>query len=792
MLNATVRKLEAFLFTHRAAVLAVFAALTAVMGWQASKLRMSAGFDKLLPAGHEYIKTFDDYRGRLHDANGIAVVVRPRHGDIWNGATLKTLLDVTQALSFLPGVNRGSVTSLWTPNVFVTRIIEEGFQSDLLISGTLTPEALTPQVIGEIRDRVIEGGYIGKLVARDGTGALIAAEVMDPDPHTGEPLDYIAFGHALEKQIRQKYENPQYESAGVEIQIIGFAKEVADIADGAAGVLLFCGIALLFTVLAVYWYCRSWMLTFQKIICSLTTLVWQFGTMRLLGLGLDPLAILVPFLIFAIGVSHGVQQINFMVREVAGGADMYTAARRSFSGLLIPGVLALSTTLVSFTTMVLVPIPLIRELAIVASIGIAYKVVSNLVMLPLAASYSKFAPEWGRMSQQRRDRRGGLMARIARVAEPRKARATVAVTLGVFVAAVFLGEGRVIGSLQPGSPELRPDARYNRDARSIAATFDLGLDWLTALVEAPAESCGNVELLKLVDEFSWEMQNVPGVISAESAASLTKLYNAGLNEGQPKMATIPRDSHTLGYNIAQAHEAAAFTGKDCKWMAVNLYLADHKAVTIRNVVAAVKRFRISHPMPGVKVRLASGNAGIEAATNEVLASEERPMLLYVFAAIMLLVCLAYRDWRAMLACCLPLAIATYIGYACMKLLGIGLTVATLPVMVLSVGVGVDYAFYIYNRLQLHLAKGESIVDAFERALRETGIATVFTALTLSVGVATWSFSALRFQADMGKLLAFMFMVNMIMAITALPAFAVVLEGLVPRRGPARLPGLAHD
>ncbi len=352
----------------------------------------------------------------------------------------------------------------------------------------------------------------------------------------------------------------------------------------------------------------------------------------------------------------------------------------------------------------------------------------------------------------------------------------------------------MVGSLQPGAPELRADARYNLDSRAIAEKFDVGLDWLTTVVEAPEESCGNVELLKLVDEFSWEMQSVPGVISAESVASLTRLYNTGLNEGQPKMATVPRDSHTLGYNIAQAHEAAAITGKGCKWMAVNLYLTDHKATTIQGVVAAVKAFRIAHTMPGVSFRLASGNAGVEAATNEVLAGEELPMMLYVYAAILLLVFLAYRDWRAMLACCLPLTVSTFIGYAFMKFLAIGLTVATLPVMVLAVGVGVDYAFYIYNRLQLHLAAGEDIVPAFEHALTETGIATVFTALTLSVGVATWSFSALKFQADMGKLLAFMFMVNLVMATkdtSPCSAFAVVLEtGVSHARGRCTWRGLA--
>ena len=223
--------------------------------------------------------------------------------------------------------------------------------------------------------------------------------------------------------------------------------------------------------------------------------------------------------------------------------------------------------------------------------------------------------------------------------------------------------------------------------------------------------------------------------------------------------------------------------------AVHIYLADHKATTINRLIAAVKDFRAREPMQGVKIRLAAGNAGVLAAINEEVEHSELPMMLYVYAAIVILVFLVYRDLRAVLACCLPLTVGTFIGYWFMKELQIGLTVATLPVMVLAVGIGVDYAFYIYNRLQLHLASGQGIVKAVEHAILETGMATIFTAITLAIGVATWSFSALKFQADMGKLLAFMFMVNMVMAMTVLPAFAVWLERVFPRRRPARAPGM---
>jgi predicted RND superfamily exporter protein len=224
---------------------------------------------------------------------------------------------------------------------------------------------------------------------------------------------------------------------------------------------------------------------------------------------------------------------------------------------------------------------------------------------------------------------------------------------------------------------------------------------------------------------------------------------------------------------------------------INVFLTDHKAETIKRVVSAVKRFRDENQLDGVTVRLASGSAGVQAATNEVLEETELPMMLYVYATIVILVFLTYRDWRAVVACCLPLTLATFIGYWFMKALDIGLTVATLPVMVLAVGIGVDYAFYIYNRLQIYLADGMDIVSGFRRALSETGIATVFTALTLSVGVATWLFSPLKFQADMGLLLAFMFMLNMLMAITVLPALAVTLDAVIPRRGPVRRPLMVH-
>lgn len=797
MLNRWVGGLERFFFLYRRATLGLLLALTALMGFFALQLRMDAGFEKQMPSDHPYIQTFQKYRADVLGANRLNIVVKARQGSIFTVAGLQKLYEVTQGVVFLPSIERLGVQSLWTPNSFVNEITEEGFRADPLIDGTISPGQLDEATVKKIREATARGGFIGTLVSRDESSAMVTAEIIEYD-REGKKVDYVAYNRVLEAQIRQKFED-----ANFEVQIIGFAKQIGDIADGASAVLEFCVIALLLTAAAVYWYCHSLRFTLLPIACSLTSLVWQFGALHLLGYGLDPLGVLVPFLVFAIGVSHGVQQINFIVREISHGKSCYEACRGSFTGLLIPGTLALVTAFVSFVTLVMIPIPMVRELAITASLGVAFKIITNLVMLPVAASFFNVSKAYADRAMLKREARSGWLRTLARVAEPRNAAVCLLVVGAIFAVAVVEGHGRVVGTTQPGAPELRPEARFNRDAVSISNNFDTGLDWLTVVFESTAKEgspeaaslCENVNLGLYQDRFTWALQPVQGVLSVSSFSGQMRLYNEGYNEGNPKMSVVPIDA---GNYAALATEIGRIRGtmrKDCSMTAVHLFLTDHKASTINRVIAAVEAFKKANPGDGpgegVQIRLASGNAGVLAAINDEVEKSELPMMLYVYAAIVILVFLVYRDFRAVLACCLPLTVGTFIGYWFMKELDIGLTVATLPVMVLAVGIGVDYAFYIYNRLQLHLSHGQPIVKALEHSILEVGTATIFTAITLAVGVATWSFSELKFQADMGKLLAFMFMVNMVMAMTALPAFAVWLERLFPRKKPVKAPGLAH-
>jgi predicted RND superfamily exporter protein len=412
-------------------------------------------------------------------------------------------------------------------------------------------------------------------------------------------------------------------------------------------------------------------------------------------------------------------------------------------------------------------------------------------MLPILVSYVRFDAGYVDRVTRARETRERWISHVGRLAEPRYAVRTVigfAVILGV---AVHQGRDRHVGDLHPGSPELRQDSRYNVDVRRVMERFSFGLDVLTVIAEAKPEACIDFDAMDHLARFSWRMRNVPGVVNVISLPLVARQSNAGWTEGNLKWVDLPRNRYSLVRVAGLVPEQTGLVNVDCSVMPIYVFMADHKAESIERAIAAVKQFREQHPLDGVRLRLASGNLGVMAAVNEVLERSEAPMMTWVYLAIVALVFATYRDWRATLCCSLPLVVATFLGYWFMDVLEIGLKVATMPVMVLAVGLGVDYAFYIYNRMQAHLADGFDATRAYQQALRETGVAVVFTAVTMAVGVWTWSFSALKFQADMGLLLAFMFFVNMLATVTLLPALAVTLDLLLPRRRPPPAPLFRH-
>ena len=764
--NSLAARMERLLFRRRALVIAAFALVTLVMGWFAAQLRVDAGFLKLVPLQHPYMQTFLQHREEFGDANRVVVALMAREGDIFTPEFFDVLRQVTDAVFFLPGVDRTQVYSILTPNVRYIEVLEDGVSADNVLPADFRP---TEAGLARVRDNAIKAGVVGRLVANDFTGAIVSAKLQEFHPNTGERLDYVEVARRLD-EIRSQAEA----RARVDVHVIGFAKLVGDIAAGATRVAAFFGIAFLVTALFVYLYTRSVRLTVPPLACSLTALVWQLGAVTVLGFGIDPLSILVPFLVFAVGVSHGVQMVNSVRAEVVAGASGLDAARTSFRRLLLPGAVALASDSVGFITISLIEVQVIRETAITASIGIVAIILTNLALLPVLLSYFRMSDEERQAAAGRDDLLRPLWSRVARLARRGPAAATMALSaLLVAVGAHYALQVRV-GDDHQGVPELRAQSVYNRDVAAITERFKIGVDVLTVYAETKPDGCIDYEVLRALDEFEWRMRNVEGVQSVLGLAGVARNINAGWHEGSLKWRTLPRNRYTLVQSVSPVSTSSGLINTDCSVLPVLIYTADHKADTIQRIVDAVNEFQRANTLDSLTLRLAGGNVGVMAATNEEVAASQFPILDYVFAAVVILCLVSFRSVAATVCIIVPLAAVSLLAYGLMAILEIGLKISTLPVVALGVGIGVDYAIYIYGRLRTHLDQGLDFADAYERTLNVTGASVALTGLTLAAGVATWIAAPLKFQADMGTVLMFMFLVNMVAAVVLLPALGAWL------------------
>lgn len=758
---------EKIIFRHRLPVVIVFLLATVYLCMQAMQLKLDAGFAKNVPLNHEYMINYMKHKENFGGANSVLVAVCDKDSDIFNENFFTTLKNVHDQLFFIPGVNRSQVISLYSPSTRFTEIVEGGFAGGPVIPADFSPKR--PEALQTVSENITKAGIVGRQVSNDLSCAMVTAQLLDLDPETGAKLDTLKLAAKFEEELRGQYEDDQ-----TSVHIIGFTKMIGDVADGAKDVVLFFTIAIAITAVMVFFFCKSLMLTFLPLLCSIIAVVWQLGLLTVIGFGLDPMSILVPFLVFAIGVSHGVQMINAVGKEVATGVTAKVASQSAFRKLLVPGGIALLSDTVGFMTLLVIDIGIIRELAITSSMGVAVIILTNLILLPVLMSYLKLKPKCAvEAAEQAEKPIDAIWRKVSSCGSMGMAKYILAATAVLFVLGMIQSKEMKIGDLHEGAASLHQDSRYNMDTALITDKFEITVDYMSVLVEATPEACTSHAVMSAIDDFQWKMSNIEGVQSAVSLASVAKRVNSGYNEGNSKWAVLPRNEQTMVQAIGRVPTSSGLLNSNCSVMPVILFMEDHKAETITRIVNAVKEFRDEYQNESLQFKLASGPVGVMAATNEAVSASQDPMMIYVFGAVIFLCLLSFKSLRATMSVVIPLYVVSILAQALMTFLEIGLTVSTLPVIALGVGIGVDYGIYILSTMSYKLKEGLSCQEAYLAALKERGSAVLFTGITLAVGVSTWVFSSLKFQMDMGILLTFMFVVNMLGAILVLPAFAAL-------------------
>jgi uncharacterized protein len=756
-------RLERLVFNHRLWIVVLCAILTAILGFAATKSTVSASYERMMPQSSPFIRNYlaniDSLRGL---GNSVRIVVENRKGSIYDPQYLKTLRAINDKAYLIPGVDRSFVKSLWMPVVRWTEVTEEGFQGGPVMPDSYDGSAAS---IRQLQGNVARAGIVGSLVGNDQRSSTIFVPLLDRYADTGKPLDARAVRDAIE-QVRQ-----QYSGDGISIHVIGFAELVGDLIHGLMQVAVYFGVAAAIAAVVIYGYTRCVRSTALVICCSLVAVLWQLGIVHLLGVDLDPYSILVPFLIFAIGVSHGAQKMNGIMQDIGRGTDRYVAARYTFRRLFLAGLTALLADAVGFAVLMLIDIPVIRGLALAASVGVAVLIFTNLLFLPVLLSYTGVS-----LTAAARSLRAGNSHPFVRLLVPftRRPYATVAVLVaGVLTAGgLLIGQHLKIGDLNPGAPELRADSRYNRDNAYITSHYGLSTDQFAVIARTPPGGVNDFRTLVEMDNLEQMLRDLPGVQTTTSISSLSRRNTAAEFEGDPRWMTISRDPAVAADAVNNAYVANPELVNGARSVApVIAFLSDHKAETLERVVNSVEAFAASHSAVDRQFLLAAGSAGIEAATNIAVEKANRMMLVLVYAAVIVLCFITFRSWRAVVVAVVPLVITSILCEALMVMLGIGVKVATLPVTALGVGIGVDYALYLVS-VQLALQRqGASLEEAYRTALSFTGKVIALIGVTLAAAVVTWAWSPIRFQADMGILLTFMFLWNMVGALVLIPALS---------------------
>lgn len=755
--------LERLLFSARPLVLFILAALTVVFAYGLTQIRLDSSIEKYIPLNHQFIQNYLVHKDDLGTGlSNIKLSVESNDGDIFSKEYMQTLQLINDEISAIKGVDRSYLKSLWTPNVRWTEVTEEGFQGGPVIPATYDG---SDESLEQLRQNILKSGQVGSLVANDFSSTIIDILLVEIDPVTGGKLDYQEFSHELESKIRDAFTNED-----ITIYMTGTPKKLADLLDGVASIGMFFIAAIIFTAILLFLYSRCIRGTLIPIAASLIAVVWQLGALALMGFTIDLYSILVPFLIFAIGISHGVQIISGIAIESGKGASKLMASRLAFRGLYVPGMLALLSDGLGFLTLLFIEIGVIQELAIAASVGVAMIIVTNLVLVPLIMSYVGISKSGVAHAEHNERAEPKLWRGLSKIASKKVAPFPIAIAIAMAIFGVYQSQSLKIGDLDVGAPELRPDSRYNLDNAYMVENYSTSSDVFLVMVETAKEQCNSFKVMDSIDRFMWYMESVPGVQSAVSMVTVSKLVTKGMNEGNIKWSALSRNQTILNTSIQRA--PSGLINPECSMAPVVVYLNDHKAETLERVVAAVYKFKdqyddnvdakyydmsgaeirallesgeLSHPP--IRFQLASGNAGIEAATNEVIGDAQNTMLIFVYVVVFVLCFVTFRSIRAIACILIPLALTSILCQALMAYMGIGVKVATLPVIALGVGIGVDYGIYIYNRLEVMLIAGKSLQEAFFETLKSTGKAVMFTGITLAIGVGTWIFSPIKFQAD---------------------------------------------
>jgi uncharacterized protein len=767
-----------FMSRYRMTVLIIILIITAIFAYGIFKMRGEVIISEMFPYDHPFLKLNARF-GKVFGTggSGTVIAVKAKQGDIFNQKTLTTVKKITEEVELWDEVYRVLTVSMASNSTKVSKALAKG---EIRIEALMFPRVpQNEQEMNELKKNIFSNpAYNGMLVSEDGTAALILTEFK-------EDISYTRAFTVLRKLVKD------YSDENTSIHIVGFPMLMGWVYDLKAQIMTVFGISIAGMILVLILIFYGNILGMIVVMANALILtIWGLGFIGFTGINFSPLLYVLAFLVGAriIGNSHQITYRYFEELHSSGG-DRFQATYETMRTMLVPNFGAVATDAAGFLILIIAKIVLMQHLAIIMSFWMMSIILTSFTVpvicsvIPLRVSHEKWDKETCQVDWLAR----ALMSMSSFSIGPRTKYAFSAIIIAAVIFCGWQVAGLKIGDPTPGSPIFYESHIYNKDQAVINKLFNASSENLTLFYEGKPESVYDPVVLRTFEKFTIHMaEELPDIYKTSSSIiDMGKMVSLTQHDGDQTWYQIPRDHEQLtgllGYirNTVGTANLRRFIDGTLERSQITLYFADHTSDNLLRISDAAYGFFKGHPMKteNGEFKLAGGRIGMEIGVNEEMKRTHTMIDLTVLCAIFILCTLSYRSIVAGLMLTLPLILANSVAGAYMAWKGIGLSINTLPVAAIGVGVGVDFAIYLYSRCQeeFSLQNGDWNSTIIQ-SICTCGKAVVYTGMTIVFPIVTWYFfSDMKFQAEVGFFLAMIMTTNVILTMTLHPLMISIIK-----------------
>lgn len=777
-------KLISFMVNHRFWVLLIVLFGTGCFFFYAPKIGTEVILQDMFPVHHPYLQLLGRFSQVFGSGgSGVVIAVKAKEGDIFNRKTLTKIKKITEDVTLWDEVYRSLTISIASNSLKAVKVLPKG---EIVIQALMFPNVPeTESEMALLKKHIFSNpSYAGTFVSNDGTAALILTEIKESIAYESGPPKKVSYEQVFNRlqKLIQKYSDNE-----TSIHVVGFPMLMGWIYSYKTQMCWVFAISLVVMVLLLFIIFRSIVGIIAPIFMSAICIGLSLGFIGWTGINFSPLLYVLAFLVGARMLSNAVQITHRYIEEYYIDGDKLSAARRTVSAMLMPNAAAVATDVVGFLVLGLAEVVLMKQLAVLMSFWMCTIILMGAVVpiicscLPMGGKRLKIRDDAGRRLL------AGFTMAVANFTISRHGKFVVIVFVVAFVMIGGWQTTRLkIGDATPGSSILWPEQTYNRDQVLINEIFNASSENFVLYYEGTPESVYDPVVLTTFEKFSQHMAaTLPDIYkSSSSIINIGAMLNQTQHDGDPLWYQLPRNEKQLTGLLGQVRNnvgmvtLSRFIDNELERAQITLFFADHTSDNLVRIEKAAYDFftKNTRKTDRGEFKLAGGRIGMEIALNEEMKRSHAIMDGLVFIAIFIMCSIAFRSFVAGMMLTAPLILSNLIAFSYMAVANIGLSVNTLPCAAVGVGVGVDFAIYLYSRCVEEYPHHKGWKDIVTASVRTTGGGIVYTGITLILPILTWYFiSELKFQAQMGFFLSMLLLINMVAAFTLHPLLILTIK-----------------